>query len=296
MNAAKLFKKKIGSQWFLVLVLWNLPPSIRTKAEFLIPWGILPQGVESSDFPLYYQPFQGKHALLDLFVVHVSQISVASWLTKESWCSMATETSVSACGVSMSLLWRITQRAANVRTRATTGHGGSDLPRVRAHVNLRALRCFKCHIEKVGCRCGKTGYFVGAGSLLPTGHPLRVALHTGMYLGIYTRELITGSAAGQHLSLADPLRLKLRAIATAPPNKRSHEEMVRDGQVLRDELLVNAITATLRHPKQLWTTEWRSPTRITHSMSMEYTESHPKHGSDGLTCSKISCHRVPMST
>ena len=76
MNAAKLFKKKIGSQWFLVLVLWNLPPSIRTKAEFLIPWGILPQGVESSDFPLYYQPFQGKHALL--FVVHMQQTSVAS--------------------------------------------------------------------------------------------------------------------------------------------------------------------------------------------------------------------------
>ena len=185
MNAAKLFKKKIGSQWFLVLVLWNLPPSIRTKAEFLIPWGILPQGVESSDFPLYYQPFQGKHALL--FVVHMQQTSVASCPRKESWCSMATNKRLIACGVSMSLLWRITQRAANVRTRATTGKGGSYIHRVRVDGNIRALRCFKCHIEKVFCRSGKTGYFLGAGSLLQTGHPLRIALLEGMYLGIYIR-------------------------------------------------------------------------------------------------------------
>jgi hypothetical protein len=58
-TAARLWKKKVGSQWFMVMVLWNLPPWLRTKAEFLIPWGILPQGVSSSDFPLYYQPLQG---------------------------------------------------------------------------------------------------------------------------------------------------------------------------------------------------------------------------------------------
>jgi len=44
---------------FMVIVLWNLPPWMRTKEDFLLPWGILPQGVKSSDFPLYYQPFQG---------------------------------------------------------------------------------------------------------------------------------------------------------------------------------------------------------------------------------------------
>jgi hypothetical protein len=67
---ARVFKKKVGSQWFMVLVLWNLPPWMRTKREFLIPWGILPQGIATSDFPLYFQPFQGdrpcviKHALV----------------------------------------------------------------------------------------------------------------------------------------------------------------------------------------------------------------------------------------
>ena len=50
----------------MVIVLWNLPPWMRTKEDFLLPWGILPQGVQSSDFPMYYQPFQGALIVFNL--------------------------------------------------------------------------------------------------------------------------------------------------------------------------------------------------------------------------------------
>ena len=72
--SAKIFKKKVGSQWFLVMVIWNFPPWMRTKREYMIPWGILPQGIATSDFPLYYQPFQGMYwlSLCCMRACHVS--------------------------------------------------------------------------------------------------------------------------------------------------------------------------------------------------------------------------------
>ena len=40
---------------FIVLILWNLPPHVRTKNCFLLPWGILPQGDKGTSLPLYYK-------------------------------------------------------------------------------------------------------------------------------------------------------------------------------------------------------------------------------------------------
>jgi hypothetical protein len=40
-------------------------------------------------------------------------------------------------------------------------------------------RCFKCGIQRIPCSAGNTGYFLGAGTLLEPGHPLRTALEKG---------------------------------------------------------------------------------------------------------------------